>query len=182
MAHSSLMLLADSDISCQFQTSQHCVRCCAHSPCRDHGPRGDRQKTRLIWLIEQLGFEAFANLVAETMGPGTQLAPAVHVAHDEPWERRDLLGVHAQKQPGLNWVGVSVPSGRLQAEDMEVRCFVFFGTCFGYRKRARVKSAPCRQVQARYECELLRPRTCHAWVGVCYVSHGCVFTLCGVDV
>lgn len=33
--------------------------------CRDHGPRGDRQKTRLIWLIEQLGFEAFSNLVAE---------------------------------------------------------------------------------------------------------------------
>lgn len=86
---------------------------------RDHGPRGDRQKTRLIWLIEQLGFEAFSNLVAETMGPGTQLAPAVHVAYDEPWERRDLLGVHAQKQQGLNWVGVSVPSGRLQAEDLE---------------------------------------------------------------
>jgi sulfite reductase beta subunit-like hemoprotein len=42
---------------------------------------------------------------------------------DEPWERRDLLGVHKQKQEGLNWVGVSVPSGRLQAEDMEV-CFV----------------------------------------------------------
>jgi hypothetical protein len=33
--------------------------------CRDHGPRGDRQKTRLIWLIEQLGFEAFADLVAQ---------------------------------------------------------------------------------------------------------------------
>jgi hypothetical protein len=32
---------------------------------RDHGPRGDRQKTRLIWLIEELGFEGFANLVAE---------------------------------------------------------------------------------------------------------------------
>jgi hypothetical protein len=41
-------------------------------------------------------------------------------SRDEPWERRDLLGVHKQKQEGLNWVGVSVPSGRLQAEDMEV--------------------------------------------------------------
>jgi ferredoxin-nitrite reductase len=40
--------------------------------------------------------------------------------YDEPWERRDLLGVHKQKQEGLNWVGVSVPSGRLQAEV----CFV----------------------------------------------------------
>jgi len=86
---------------------------------RDHGPRGDRQKTRLIWLIEQLGFEAFADLVAQTMGPGTTFAPAVHVSHDTPWERRDVLGVHPQKQEGLSWVGASVPSGRLQADDLE---------------------------------------------------------------
>jgi ferredoxin-nitrite reductase len=55
------------------------------------------------------------------MAPGAKLHPAAHVAHDTPWERRDLLGVHAQKQPGLSWVGVSVPSGRLQADDLEVR-------------------------------------------------------------
>jgi sulfite reductase beta subunit-like hemoprotein len=46
---------------------------------RDYGPRADRQKTRLIWVIEELGFEPFAALVAETMGPGTTFAPAVHV-------------------------------------------------------------------------------------------------------
>eukprot|EP00878_Enallax_costatus_P032413 GHUV01035619.1.p1 GENE.GHUV01035619.1~~GHUV01035619.1.p1 ORF type:complete len:454 (+),score=147.64 GHUV01035619.1:177-1538(+) len=86
---------------------------------RDHGPRGNRAKTRLIWLIEQLGFEPFANLVAETMGPGTKLHAAVHATHDTPWERRDLLGVHQQKQEGLNWVGVSVPAGRITAEDLE---------------------------------------------------------------
>jgi ferredoxin-nitrite reductase len=55
------------------------------------------------------------------MAPGTKLGPAVHVAHDTPWERRDLLGVHPQKQEGLNWVGVSVPSGRITAQDLEVR-------------------------------------------------------------
>lgn len=32
------------------------------------------------------------------MGGGVKLAPAVHVTHAEPWERRDLLGVHPQKQ------------------------------------------------------------------------------------
>jgi sulfite reductase beta subunit-like hemoprotein len=57
----------------------------------------------------------------QTMAPGTKLGPAVHVAHDTPWERRDLLGVHPQKQEGLNWVGVSVPSGRITAQDLEVR-------------------------------------------------------------
>jgi ferredoxin-nitrite reductase len=30
-----------------------------------------------------------------------------------------VLGVHKQKQEGLNWVGASVPSGRITAEDME---------------------------------------------------------------
>lgn len=92
-----------------------------HVPHRDHGPRGDRQKTRLIWLIEERGFEAFTQLVADAMGPGTSFAPAMHAVHAEPWERRDLLGVHKQKQEGLNWVGVSVPAGRLQAADLEVR-------------------------------------------------------------
>lgn len=177
---------------------------------RDHGPRADRQKTRLIWLIEQLGFEAFSDLVAQvrnrggwvclggdrgseghcswreglcilellqatrsphnrpdtgkrvitkfvlnppteltkrapkthhsshvrrsppsssipgthtyaqTMGEGTSFSPAVHVTHDTPWERRDLLGVHPQKQEGLSWVGASVPSGRIHADDLEV--------------------------------------------------------------
>lgn len=56
----------------------------------------------------------------QTMDPGTKLAPAVHVTHDTPWERRDLLGVHPQKQEGLSWVGASVPSGRITADDLDV--------------------------------------------------------------
>lgn len=56
----------------------------------------------------------------QTMAHGTKLAPAVHVAHDTPWERRDLLGVHPQKQEGLSWVGASVPSGRITADDLDV--------------------------------------------------------------
>lgn len=59
-------------------------------------------------------------LTVQTMAPGTKLSPAVHVSHDTPWERRDLLGVHPQKQEGLSWVGVSVPSGRLHADDLDV--------------------------------------------------------------
>ncbi|PNH10821.1 Ferredoxin--nitrite reductase, chloroplastic [Tetrabaena socialis] len=86
---------------------------------RDHGSRGDRQQTRLMWLIEAVGPEKFCALVAEYMGNGTVLAPAVHVHHDQPWERRNLLGVHPQKQAGLNWVGACVPAGRLQAADFD---------------------------------------------------------------
>ena len=44
----------------------------------------------------------------------------VQVRHDDHWERRDVLGVHPQKQPGLCWVGACVPAGRLHADDFDV--------------------------------------------------------------
>ncbi len=84
---------------------------------RDFGPRGDRQQTRLMWLLDSMGVEAFTDKIAEYMGPGTALAPAVHEHHTQPWPRRDVMGVHPQKQAGLCWVGAVVPSGRLQVRD-----------------------------------------------------------------
>jgi ferredoxin-nitrite reductase len=70
---------------------------------RDHGPRGDRQKTRLMWLVEEIGSQAFIKLVSERMG-GVRFAPAVERTYEEKWVRRDVLGIHPQKQDGLNWV------------------------------------------------------------------------------
>jgi ferredoxin-nitrite reductase len=32
------------------------------------------------------------------------------------WDKRDHIGVHAQKQQGLNFVGLHVPVGRLMAD------------------------------------------------------------------
>ena len=48
-------------------------------PCRDHGPRAERSKTRLLWLVEALGMERWVGLVEAAMGPGTQLRPRVEV-------------------------------------------------------------------------------------------------------
>jgi ferredoxin-nitrite reductase len=86
---------------------------------RDHGNRTDRQKTRLMWLVEEIGCEAFTNLVSERMG-GAEFMPHVNPGHTSVWKRRDVLGVHAQKQEGLSWVrftcrrqpwNASVPAG-----------------------------------------------------------------------
>nr|CAA70137.1 nitrite reductase [Chlamydomonas reinhardtii] len=85
---------------------------------RDHGPRGDRQQTRLMWLVEAVGVDKFRQLLSEYMG-GATFGEPVHVHHDQPWERRNLLGVHRQRQAGLNWVGACVPAGRLHAADFE---------------------------------------------------------------
>lgn len=35
------------------------------------------------------------------------------------WERREYLGVHPQKQQGLSFVGLHIPVGRVQADDMD---------------------------------------------------------------
>lgn len=42
------------------------------------------------------------------------------VQYDDDWKRRDVLGIHKQRQEGLFWVGALVPVGRLQADDMDV--------------------------------------------------------------
>jgi sulfite reductase beta subunit-like hemoprotein len=70
---------------------------------RDHGDRTDRQKARLIWLVEKMGNEAFVKLMSQYMG-GAEFGPEVHPNYSDEWKRRDVLGVHAQKQEGLSWV------------------------------------------------------------------------------
>eukprot|EP01025_Chloroclados_australasicus_P007920 TRINITY_DN1269_c0_g1_i2.p1 TRINITY_DN1269_c0_g1~~TRINITY_DN1269_c0_g1_i2.p1 ORF type:complete len:589 (-),score=63.39 TRINITY_DN1269_c0_g1_i2:316-2082(-) len=85
---------------------------------RDNGPRGDRQKTRLMWMVEEMGVDAFRDLVGQYMG-GVKLRRAVPVHHEGTWERRDYLGVHPQKQDGYSWVGACVPAGRLSTADFE---------------------------------------------------------------
>ena len=47
----------------------------------------------------------------------TLVLPQVRVKYDDVWERRDVLGIHPQKQSGLFWVGACVPAGRLTVED-----------------------------------------------------------------
>ncbi|MEH2465857.1 hypothetical protein [Nostoc sp.] len=74
-----------------------------------------RQKSRLMWLIDQWGLEKFRAEVENRLGKS--FLPAA--AKDEiDWEKRDHIGVYKQKQAGLNYVGLHIPVGRLYAEDM----------------------------------------------------------------
>lgn len=82
---------------------------------RDHGLRANRQKCRLMWLIDEWGLEKFRSEVEKSIGKSLALA----AEKDEiDWEKRDHIGVYSQKQPGLNYVGLHVPIGRLYAQDM----------------------------------------------------------------
>lgn len=82
---------------------------------RDNGSRSNRQKTRLMFLIEEWGVEKFRAEVEKQLG--YELADAA--AKDEiDWEKRDHIGVYPQKQPGLNYAGLNIPVGRMYADEM----------------------------------------------------------------
>ncbi|MFM5889749.1 MAG: ferredoxin--nitrite reductase [Dolichospermum sp.] len=82
---------------------------------RDHGLRANRQKARLIWLLDEWGIEKFRTEVEKRFGKS--LLPAA--AKDEiDWDKRNHLGIHKQKQAGLNYAGLNIPVGRLSAHDM----------------------------------------------------------------
>ncbi len=84
----------------------------------DHGDRTDRTKARLKYLLDAWGFEKFLNEVEARLGaPLTRIAEDLVKARHEP-DRRGHIGVHKQKQPGLNWIGVVTPTGRMTAAEM----------------------------------------------------------------
>jgi ferredoxin-nitrite reductase len=82
---------------------------------RDSGLRANRQKARLMWLIDEWGIETFRAEVENQLGRKLEAA----AEKDEiDWEKRDHIGVYPQKQPGLNYVGLHIPIGRFYAQDM----------------------------------------------------------------
>ncbi|AKG22956.1 ferredoxin--nitrite reductase [Calothrix sp. 336/3] len=82
---------------------------------RDYGLRANRQKARVMWLIDEWGLEKFKVEIEKRLGK--TLLPAA--PKDEiDWEKRDHVGVYKQKQPGFNYVGLQIPVGRLYASDL----------------------------------------------------------------
>lgn len=74
---------------------------------RDWGARANRQKCRMMWLIDEMGMEKWREEVARRM-PGGAIERAGEDLVDTKWQRRSLYGVHPQKQSGLNFVGLHV--------------------------------------------------------------------------
>ena len=82
---------------------------------RDYGLRANRQKSRMMWLIDEWGMDKFRATIEKQFGRTLMTA----AEKDEiDWEKRDHIGAFPQKQPGLNYVGMHVPAGRLSAKDM----------------------------------------------------------------
>src|SRR5215831_13163713 len=81
---------------------------------RDHGFRESRTKARLAFLIEDWGAKRFRRELERRADrplcdAGVDVRTAKHTDH---------VGILRQKQTGLNYVGLTVPVGRMTAEQM----------------------------------------------------------------
>ena len=84
----------------------------------DHGDRTNRTKARLKYVLDRLGMEKFLALVEEKLGTKLVRVPAEAIKTRPAFDRTAHIGVHAQKQAGLNWIGLVLPVGKLTAEQM----------------------------------------------------------------
>src|SRR4051794_7743652 len=84
----------------------------------DHGDRTNRTKARLKYVLDRLGMEKFLALVEEKLGTKFVRVPPGAMKARPAFDRAAHIGVHAQKQAGLTWIGVVLPVGKLSAEQM----------------------------------------------------------------
>jgi ferredoxin-nitrite reductase len=84
----------------------------------DNGDRTDRNKARLKYVIDSLGINKVLALAEEKLGRKLTRVPAASCAPRPAHDRAAHIGVHAQKQEGLNWIGAVLPVGKLTAEQM----------------------------------------------------------------
>jgi ferredoxin-nitrite reductase len=84
----------------------------------EHGDRTDRNKARLKYVLDAMGIEKFVALLEEKLGRKFDRAVPGAVAPRPAFDRTAHIGIHAQKQPGLNWIGVVLPVGRMSLAQM----------------------------------------------------------------
>jgi ferredoxin-nitrite reductase len=82
------------------------------------GDRTNRLKARLKYVLDSMGIEKFLIAVEDRLGRKLVRAPADAVAVRPRFDRMAHIGTHAQKQPGLNWIGVVLPVGKLTCDQM----------------------------------------------------------------
>jgi ferredoxin-nitrite reductase len=84
----------------------------------DHGDRTNRNKARLKYVIDALGMDKVLALTEEKLGRKLVRVPTEALKARPAYDRSAHIGVHAQKQDGLHWIGVVLPVGRITAAQM----------------------------------------------------------------
>jgi len=84
----------------------------------DTGDRTNRLKARLKYVLDGIGVDKFMEAVEERLGRKLTRAPKEAIATRPAFDRMAHIGVHKQKQAGLNWIGVTLPVGKLSCDQM----------------------------------------------------------------
>jgi ferredoxin-nitrite reductase len=84
----------------------------------EHGDRTNRNRARLKYLLDAWGFDKFLAAVEDKLGTKLTRVPAAAFAPRPAYDRMAHVGVHPQKQEGINWIGVVLPVGKLNAAQM----------------------------------------------------------------
>jgi ferredoxin-nitrite reductase len=84
----------------------------------ENGDRTDRKKARLKYLVDRWGVDKFLEETEKRLAFPIIRFPESECEPRNPIDRARHIGVHAQRQPGLHYIGVSVPAGRLPANQM----------------------------------------------------------------
>jgi ferredoxin-nitrite reductase len=152
----------------------------------DHGDRTNRQKARLKYLLDAWGFEKFLAAVEEKLGRALPRVAAELCVPRPPFGRMAHVGAHPQAQPGLFYLGVVTPVGRLTARQMreiaaiarefgdgDIRLTVWQNFLLSGLPEDRVS-----EVQRRVEAIGLdwRPHSIRAGLVACTGNKGCRFS------
>ncbi len=84
----------------------------------ENGDRTNRNKSRLKYVLDSWGFDKFLSVVEDNLGRKLARIPAEAVAPRPAYDRLAHIGVHPQKQAGLNWIGVALKLGKLSPEQI----------------------------------------------------------------
>jgi ferredoxin-nitrite reductase len=84
----------------------------------DSGDRTNRAKARMKYVLDAWGFDRYIAAVEEKLGRKLQRIEASQLEARPPFDRAAHIGVHPQKQAGLNWIGVAMPVGRMTCQQM----------------------------------------------------------------
>jgi ferredoxin-nitrite reductase len=84
----------------------------------EHGDRTDRRKARLKYVLDRMGFDGFVAEVEKHYKAKLRRFPLDQCETRPQPNKRGHIGVHPQKQPGLSFVGVVLPVGRMTSQQM----------------------------------------------------------------
>jgi ferredoxin-nitrite reductase len=85
----------------------------------DHDNRTNRDKARMKYVLDAMGFDKYLALVEEKLGAKLVRAQPEAIAPRPTFDRAAHIGIHVQKQKDLNWIGVVLPVGKLTAAQMK---------------------------------------------------------------